>query len=335
MTNKTPDASNFSLYLIFSEGLQFTTSQIQTALLEDFPDLDIDVTQNMDFPAACDTDQAIPMAPILMGARGADAIMVNMMRLPGYGIWDPKAVQPRQLLACADYDLKGALTRNRSYLCVSVDAKSNTLEDRFRAARLASCVGALFAELPICLGAYWEPADHFLSPQGVREMAQTAMEDGWPVRSWVGVSLASLQAADPRGRPWSTGSTLGLRYFTGYEMQLVAAPYDLDRSCSTLWGMAWLPLVSGNQFAEGHTIGDEGGAEEDKLRLRWLPKGATSKRVKSDPLPFDTFIAIHPESPFDEAAYFGKRWGRSRRKQVITQAPRPNFFKRMMGRGHA
>lgn len=334
MTDKKPDTPRFDLYLMFSDGLQFSSAEIAEAVLEDFPGLDIFDSARLSIPLECDTDAVIPMAPIFLGATGADATFVNMMRLPGYGTWDPNGVQPRQMIACQDIDLKAALGRNKSYLCISVSAKGRGLEDCFRAARLVSCVGAVFAKLPICLGAYWEPGDHFLSPKGICEMADMALRGEWPVQKWIGLGLGAM-GTDKEGRVWSSGATLGLSRFTGYEMQQVAAPFDLQTTVATLYTAAWLPLTSGNRYADGDTCGVEGGDDADKMRLRWLPKGAHAKSQKQPPLPHDTFIMIHPDSPFDEAAFFGTPRGPKGRKQVVTQHPRPGFFKRILSRARA
>lgn len=334
MADKKPQMPSFAIYLMFSEGVQFNSEEIAQAVLEDFPDLDITDLGGLSLPTPCDTDDVIPMAPIFMGATGADATFVNMMRLPGHGIWDPNAVPPRQMVACQGFDLKAALGRNKSYLCVSASAKSKSLEDCFRAARLVSCVGAVFAQLPICVAAYWESGDHFLSPKGICEMADAAMRSEWPIVQWVGLGLAPL-GDDKQGRVWSNGGTVGLRHFTGYELQMVAAPFEVSKTAATLYTTAWLPLTSGNRFEEGHTVGVEGGAEGEKLRLRWLPTGATANNSEAPPQPYDTFVMIHPDSPFDEAAYFGTPLEDGGRKQVVTQAARPGFFKRMIGGARA
>lgn len=333
-----PEAPIFALYVMFSEGVQFNSAEIADAVLEDFPELDIEMTDALCLPTACDTDATIPMAPLFMGATGADASIISMMRLPGYGTWDPNGVEPRHMLACTDIDLKDALGRNKSYLCISAGAKSPALEDCFRAARLVSCVGAVFAQLPICLAAYWESGTHFISPKEIGDMAHEAMGGDWPIRQWVGLGLSSL-GSDRQGRVWSSGATIGLRHFTGYEMQQVAAPVDVTTTAATLHTAAWLPLASGNRFSDGDTCGVEGpggeGGVAEKMRLRWLPKGAGPKNSKTPPLPHDTFIMIHPDSPFDEAAYFGTPRSPKGRKQQVTQHPRPGFFKRMLSRTKA
>ena len=74
---------------------------------------------------------------------------VLLVRLPGYGTWDPAAIRPWQTLSCPD--IADRLTRNRSYICVSVSTSSDKLTDRFRAARLSSCVAAIFARLPVAV----------------------------------------------------------------------------------------------------------------------------------------------------------------------------------------
>lgn len=325
------DRVSFSAYILFSEAIQFTTDEIVEALLQDYPGLDLDPGAGLPVPQACDT-AAFITASILMGATGADGGgIVTLIRLPGYGTWDPDQIPKHRQLGALDIDLTAALRQNRSYICVSASAKGDSLEDRFRAARLCSCLAALFARLPVALAVYWETGDQFLSPKRVIAMADKAMSGDWPVQEWIGL-FPSARGSDAKGRAWSAGLTTGLSRFTDYEVELAAAPLSIPEACSLLWSTAWLPLVSGNRFSDGHTIGAEGCAEEEKLRMRFLPRGASAPRHGTDPTPTDRFVLMHPETPFDEVAYFGASQPEPGQKRVVVhQSPRPGFFKRMIG----
>ena len=327
------DRVSFSAYVLFSEAIQFTTEEIVEALLQDYPDLDLDPGTGLAVPQACDTSAFIT-APILMGATGADGGgIVTLIRLPGYGTWDPDQIPKHRQLGALDIDLTTALRQNRSYICVSASAKGDTLEDRFRAARLCSCLAAVFARLPVALAVYWETGDQFLSPNRVIAMAGKAMAGDWPVQEWIGL-FPSARGSDAKGRAWSAGLTNGLSPFTGYEVELAAAPLPIAEACNILWSTAWLPLVSGNRFSDGHTIGAEGCAEEDKLRMRFLPKGASAPSHGAGTTPTDRFVLVHPESPFDETAYCGAPQPEQGQKRVVVvQSPRPGFCKRMIGGG--
>lgn len=335
MTEEKENKPSFALYLLFSEGLQFVSSEIETAVLEDFPTLDIQRNPVLSFPFDCDTDGMIPTAPIFFGSGGADGCgVVNMMRLPGYGQWQIDQVTPSQRIGAADIDLADAFARNRSYLCVSVSAKSSELADVFRAARLCSCLGAVFARLPICLAAYWETGDHFLSPSRIVSMAETAMKDEWPLTEWLGLRLDG-RGQDESGRYWAAGNTKGLETFAGYELTLPAAPLEAAAVAATLYATAWLPVANGSVLKDGDTCGPETEAEGPPMRLRWLPKGASAPQHGTPPVPTDTFVLMHPESPFDIDAYFGPPNPKEAGVRVIktTQRPKPNFSKRVLGKG--
>jgi hypothetical protein len=330
---KTAGAS-FAAYVLLSEAIQFTTDEIAEAVLEDYPGLDIDTGSGLQIPQACDTAEFIT-APMFFGAGGEDGgNIVSLIRLPGYGTWDPERIGKHQMLGAFDIDLKAALGQNRSYVCVSVSARGDSLKDRFRAARLCSCIAATFAKLPVALAVYWETGDQFLSPKRVVAMADTAMANDWPVQDWIGL-VPSPRGRDEAGRDWSAGVTGGLSPFTGYELELAAAPISVADACSTLWSTAWLPLVSGNEFRDGHTAGPEDAPSDQKYVMRFLPKGASAPKYGPDALPTDRFVLIHRESPFDVEAYFGPAAPAVAEKKtvVVTQSPRPGFFKRVMGGG--
>lgn len=214
----------FSAYILLSEPVQFNTSEIEAALLEDYPSLDLGKPVfGMD--QDCDTAEFIT-TPLFFGANGPDAAGVaTLIRLPGYGTWDPNAVAASDYALCPD--LPDRLRRNASYICVSVSAKSDELLDCFRAARLCTALAAVFAKLPVALAVYWDTACHFVSPEEMIKAADTAISDDWPYSAWLNFRVS--QGMD-KGQPvnWSVGVVTGLEPFKGFEISAPVAP-SIDR----------------------------------------------------------------------------------------------------------
>lgn len=308
----------FSAYVLLSEGIRFRTLEIAQALKEDYPSLDITGEGDDLLPQECNTDEFIT-APMLMTAQGADARAVTLIRLPGYGTWDPESIPHRQTLYCPD--IAERLRRNRSYICVSVGAKDHSLPETFRAARLCSCVAAIFAKLPIALAAYWEAGDHFLSPEAVISMADAAISDTWPVTQWVGLDVFTSHKGF---KNMSGGRTKGLQAFRGFEISHPEAPIPLSETAASLFGTATMCLEYAREYKDGDTIGVEGQSREDSYRIRFAPKGTQGSVC-------DTYLIVHPHSPFDHVDMCGP---------ITSQPPPPGttndypaeegLFRRMM-----
>lgn len=310
---------NFSAYVLLSEPIQFTTAEIEAALREDYPALDLGETQ-LDMGMACDTAEFIT-TPILFGARGADACGVaTLIRLPGYGTWDPQQVPQRMRYLVPD--LADRLARNASYICVNASARSDGLTDRFRAARLCSCLAAVFARLPVALAAYWETGDHFLPPEMIVQMADQAMSDDWPLMQWLSLEIFGDRETQDTG-----GLTRGLRQFTDYEMSLAAAPLQPAEVGSMLLSAATLALAYGNRFNDGDTLGMEGQSKEESYRIRHVPKGTQGSTC-------DVKLLVHPKSTADHESLAGPITSQPPPPGVdMVQPPREGFFKRMMRGG--
>ena len=313
----------FSAYVMLSEGVQFNTAEIRAALAEDYPSLELSpggLDEALD--TDCDTNQFITH-PLMMGAKGADGAIASLIRLPGYGTWDPAQVQPWQKIGCPDLDAR--LARNRSYICVSVGAKSDDLLTTFRAARLCSCIAAVFAKLPVALACYWEPGDHFLSPEAVIQMADKSVCDDWPVMQWLGLKLGYTRKG---GQQLAMGLTSGLSHFKGYELSYAAAPVELGTAGHWLACTAEMALAYGNTFSDGDTISAPDAAKADCLRIRVVPAGTNGSNC-------DVVLLVHPDSPVDHEEVAGPITstppppGFDNRIQ-----PREGFFKRMI-RGRA
>lgn len=310
---------SFDAYILLSEPIQFNTLEIAQALAEDYPSLEAtEMFAKGDADGFdCDTDQFVT-APLMM-VDGQDANTVLLVRLPGYGTWDPNGIHPRQMIGCPE--IKTALAQNKSYICVSVSTESEALTDRFRAARLSSCVAAVFARLPVALAVYWENGDHFLSPDVVVKMADQAVSGDWPVQEWIGQNLSRNTAYDP---PAAQSCTNGLRQFLDYEISFAGAPVGLDEAAQMLWATSTMALAYGNKFEDGHTVGMEGLAPEESYRIRLAPKGFQGSQ-------HDMVVLFHPKAYPDHEEMFGTLDLRPHPdpKQRNVQ-PNKGFFRRML-----
>jgi len=281
--NDAAKGTLFDAYVILSEPLQFNTSEIEAALAEDYPGLDISAPDpNSPLNADCDTAEFVTH-PLLMTAKGADAHHASLIRLPGYGTWDAAQLAPRQHIAVPD--IADRLARNRSYICVSAGSKNDSPAERFRAARRASCLAALFCKLPNAVAVYWEPGDHFLTPEDLVKAADQAMSDSYPMMQWVGMELGHDPSAG-----MSRAMSMGLRHLGGFEISFAPAPVDLGHAASQVLTTATMLLELGHQFSDGDTLGFEGQAPEESMRLRFVPQGTEGSLC-------DTWLLVHPHSP--------------------------------------
>ncbi|MEO0939822.1 MAG: hypothetical protein AAFY38_16850 [Pseudomonadota bacterium] len=275
----------FDIYVMLEEPLQFSTGEIEAALLEDYPMLDINgVDPDGPLNIACDTDQFVT-SPMLMTAKGDDAHFVTLVRVPGYGTWDPAQIPARQSIQVPD--LADRLARNRSYICVSAGAKDDTPLERFRAARRATCVAALFCKLPGAVAVYWQTGDHFLTPEAVVSAADKAISDSYPMMEWCG-----LQLGQDAERGVSQALSVGLNALGGFEISFAAAPVPLGDAANHVLTTATMLLELGHDFSDGDTLGVEGQAPEESIRLRFVPEGTNGSTC-------DTWLLVHPQSPVD------------------------------------
>lgn len=323
-TKATPEAakrsetSRFDAYVLLSEPLTFTTDEIRTALCEDYPALQIENAPPVVGEMACDT-AAFVTAPMIMGQAGEDACLTTLIRLPGYGTWDVAALSERQMRRVPDIDQR--MARNASYICISVSAKSNSLTDAFRAARLSSCIAAVFARLPVALAVYWEGADHFLTPEQVISMADEAMDDTWPCMSWLSLDLQSGPAGDA---VLSQVTSRGLASFVDYELVHTFAPVPAKEAATTIMSASWMVLQAGHSFCDGDTLGHEGKSKETAYKIRRIPKTVFGS-------PTDLVAMVHPNSAFDAEKVLGSPISRPAPQGVRAEArAQPGFFKRMM-----
>lgn len=313
MSDETSKGTNFGAYILLSEAIQFRPSEILEALKEDYPALDIG-EEGLEAwlpDTPCDTADFIT-SPLMVGRPGRDCGIVSLIRLPGYGTWDPNRLAARQCRLIAEHDV---MARNASYICVSVGSKGDSLTENFRAARLCSCLAAVFAKLPVALAVYWESGDLFLPPERVVEMADKAMADEWPLGCWVsfdgGQTAPGLYA----------GEEVGFGAFAGYDIMFAPAPVEGTTPISTIYSIMAMATGYGHSFKDGDTLGQEGQAREDSLRIR-------IKKREGQP---DLMVLVHPQSPYDHEAEIGPMQSVPAPPGMqVTERGKKGFFKRFI-----
>ncbi|MBL4558796.1 MAG: hypothetical protein JKP98_22240 [Rhodobacteraceae bacterium] len=164
----------FDAYVLLSEPIRFHPSEIIAALTEDYPALDIrcpeGLEQTGELDALCDTDRFITVP--LMLWQGVDQGIVSLIRLPGYGTWDPMPLTPISACGSTTWPTRCGKTAPISAFRSGARRRSDQPVSR---RKVVFCIAAVFARLPVALAVYWEKAGHFLSP---------ARRSRWPIRRW-------------------------------------------------------------------------------------------------------------------------------------------------------
>ncbi|MFV2052348.1 DUF4261 domain-containing protein [Aliiroseovarius sp. YM-037] len=291
---------NFSVDILFSEPLQFELDEIVAAVNEDFPTCQIkDVGINPSNSLKTDN-------PILAALEPVEAHDGQMIQMIGIGFPDEEfrnADHTETIWRSGGFG-KEALAKHQSYLNVSVKAVNGSLAARFRAARLLNAVTAVFAQLPITLGIYIKWGAHLVSPDHWQNAAEQAMTGDWPLTTWLSYR-AGWDAGPDRSSQFAVGYTTGLKQFLPYELQIEAAPIKPTDVIQMLAAAAWMPLQGGSVYEDGNTVGVEEG-------VRYVLRQPRNP----DDSPGDVFVLLHPDSPVDEVAKFGKRPSKARYHQA-------------------
>jgi len=297
-------ADSFSVYVLFSEPVSFTNRDILDALREDFPELSwSDAVAEEDVtPGPLDgtyTTGEVVVTSLFPGGDENQPRMISLLSMPGrYEIdWGHMCDKNRLTFP----EAKAAVDRHRTYVQVIVYSVDSSLEARFDAARRATCVGAVFASLPVATAVYFPNGDTVVAPDKWIEGANTTLKGEVPFFQWVNLSV---QPVPDGGAPVPvTAQTVGVAAFTGHEMLLPLARIAPAQAAELVLGAAILHLQYGNSFNDGDTLGPEGN-EDLKLRIRHAREGTLG-------LETDNWVFLHPKSTLAprEEEVFCKRPG--------------------------
>ncbi len=283
---------DFSIYVLLSEPVRFTTGEILAALREDYPGLSW--TDDLQLNAPVDT---AALGVGVMWARKdqtREPAMISFIATPGRCDIDWADVTRKSRFAFPQ--AAQAIAGHVSALMISVKAHDTSLEARFDAARRMTCVGALFARLPVCTAVYYPGADLVLAPAFWVEAAATAVRGEVPYFQWLNVVPATVP--DGRDPVPVTAHSCGLAAFLGCEVAVILARMPPVEAVKHVFAACEMLLERGHRFRDSDTIGREGSPE--KFRIRFLGEGVQGMQT-------DVWALLHPTFPLDEEKLFGPR----------------------------
>ena len=191
-----------------------------------------------------------------------------------------------------------ALKEHQYYVSFDVKSHGSDLASRFRAARAITCLTASATKLLPCVGVLFPNGDIIASPEQWRTAAQTAMENRFPLTSWISYAINAFQ--NSAGITEFACGSVGVAAFLGFEVAFAMAPVRPEDACKQVFGACHLLLERGHKFNDSDTIGMEGCS--DRLRIRFVKEGDHGVQT-------DSYIILHPHSSVDETSMFGERTG--------------------------
>jgi hypothetical protein len=282
----------FYAYILLSEPLQFRTGEILAAVREDYPSLVWTDSLNMDTPF--DTSQFGLGVFFSQKTDVPEPSMTRLTCIPGKLqvnwddiLWKSRFTNPQG---------KAAVAAHVNHLCISLESVDSSLAARFDAARRLTCMAAVFAKLPTCLGVYFPSADQLVTPENWAKAADTALKAEFPSLQWM--SLAVNRFAGPDDTEMTTVNTIGLAAFTGTEVVMAKTKLPPAEAVKWVHAAAVMLVELGHKFVDGDTLGPEG--QPDRVRLRFAKEGLHGMQT-------DCWFLIHPDSAVDEFELFGER----------------------------
>ena len=178
----------FSIYLLLSEPLQFNTTEILAAVREDYPQLSwsdgLSEPETGEPGEGFDVDTGTGGFAAMFGAVDENAPShVAFTTVPGPCDLEWGTIVERSKLTFPG--VEQAIQSHVSQLMISLPSVDQSLEARFDAARRLTCLGAVFAKLPVCLGVYFPSADLVVAPTQWASAADTALRGEVPVFEWI------------------------------------------------------------------------------------------------------------------------------------------------------
>jgi hypothetical protein len=292
---------SFTAYLLLSEPIQFQFEEIWQAVSEDFPELQ----WAFEVAVAPPFDSSTVSMGTYFGTKAqGDAAhhgLISFLSTPGrIGIDLQDAITKSRF---AFPEAKQVVDQHRSCVSISVSSVDSTIPARFDAARRMNALVAVFAKLPICLGAYFPSADIILAPNRWVESAETSRKGSFPAMQWINYIIApsaegKVLAAEGDGR--FTIFTIGCAAFNGHEFVLPSVRMDRVEALGYVYSAVTMVLEHGHEFRDGNTMGDE--EQRLKIRIRHCPEGTQGAQT-------DQWVLFHPSSSLDDIRMFGEREG--------------------------
>lgn len=282
-------AAPFRILVLLEDRLSLRLHELRDALREDFP--------GMGWP----DDPAVPDLPF--DTRDAPVGVVGCGRAAGRAsitAHGPPALAwsellPRNRLTGIDR-LARRLAAAPVHLEIAVPSRGPALADRLEAARRATAIAAVFADLPTAAGAVQLWSDRVLSPGQVLDLASAAASGEVPLLDWTLPLLFNHEAADADAG-LASGTTVGLSALLGHELEIRQSPEPAGLVIAAIMAVAQEMVSDGLPLADGDSV-HPFGPESTGHRARLVPEG----RLGNDTA---RWCLVHPDSPFDDAALLG------------------------------
>lgn len=302
---------DFTVYVLCDQPISFTMDEIETAFAQDYPSLGWE--RFLD-PEGAFTIGDASFAAGLGPHRITLASFVGQCDLE----WE-RYYAKNGMFAGA----RAAVEAHQTYLSVTVKSTGTDLKARFEAARLMTCLSAVFAALPACRCIYFPSADAIIPPDRWLKAAQTAVVDEFPLLEWMNPTVNTLdKPAD--GPALITATSIGVAAFLGVEIAVPKTRTAIPEALAHLSGAAYLLLQCGHKFKDSNTLGVEG--SDVKNRLRFM--------AESDDAQTDLWCILDQNCEVDEMAVFGERTGIPPPPGFDNQQfGKPGFLKRLMRGG--
>lgn len=281
----------FTAMLLLRAPLSFRLGELTAAIEAEFPRLGKWRSLMGDRPVR--TDDVFTMAPLQPDEGGGQWVnlignKVERAPLDHYR----SAVSRARGFAGAE----AALRDHTHYLSISANSRDQGLAERYRAARLVTCVAAVLAEDPDCLAVLFPSGDVIASTEAWRAGAREAHDDKWPLAIWTSLELTVFQNTTTNRREVACGG-VGMAAFNGHEVCFPSAPVEPLYAAKFVYCAMAIILERGHVFRDSDTIGVENG--DERLRIRLLKEGEKAQT--------DTWVILHPKSSINELATFGDR----------------------------
>ena len=174
---------SFCVSLLFSEPLQFSLREVAEAVAEDYPAVgrfgaDINPSD------ALNTGDVTALG-VLMPKDAPECQVVTFTSLKAPLPIGSFNTALQRLIAPDRREQMTRLVRSHvSHLSITCGSQERDLGSQFLAARMATCIAAVFAKLPICQAVHYPSANMITTPDEWVKGADQAAAAEWPLDIW-------------------------------------------------------------------------------------------------------------------------------------------------------
>lgn len=289
-TGRTRLSEPFRITILLDDHLTFHAHDVQAALAEDFPDMDWsggDAQPDLSFDTA-----GVAAASLACGPNTRPAVVLG----GGEPVMDWTPWFRRNRIAPSTEEAERMMA-SVAHLEISVGCAGTDLASRIDAARRATTIATVFAELPIVAGVAVGWCDRLMSAASFAAAADVVRVGRIPMLHW----LHLVPFRDPAAPDHTCAVSIGLAPFFGVEVEARQSPEPQAQTLAAVYTAASRMLEQGRHFADGATMQ----GDETDYRIRHVPEGKLGNDT-------DRWTILHPDSPFRDRKLLGRAKDQSR-----------------------